>query len=385
MTEETQKKLLSAYEQVLEAQKKKAEKDKVLDDGDGMDPVGKGDADIDNDGDVDSSDEYLTKRRAAIKKDMKKEDLDEDLEMVKKEKDPKGGYIVTLKDKKGKLIKRHMKNGKVTDMKEEVEQLEELTAAEKKLVDQMYDKKGNLTPLGKKVFAAGQKNESVELDEAQAKWKVMIGKEAYEVVARSTMEANKKAAALAKKDGNNGVPGKITKMAESVNLEELTKKQKQALQNVKAQPKDKVSLKKAPWDKKEEVSEDENSTTPCPKCEGSTENHSKDCPTLTKSKEKDDTAVVSPSKDKEVATESVQWPVYARMMEKANQKAGATAPEEIDSKESEGSKEFAKMHISAPEDSVDVGKAIEKNLKTMSVDPVKHAPIRGGENRKEGK
>jgi hypothetical protein len=51
-------------------------------------------------------------------------------------------------------------------LKEEVEQLEELTAAEKKLIDQMYDKKGNLTPLGKKVFAAGQKNESVELDEA---------------------------------------------------------------------------------------------------------------------------------------------------------------------------------------------------------------------------
>ena len=30
----------------------------------------------------------------------------------------------------------------------------------------MYDKKGNLTPLGKKVFAAGQKNEETELDEA---------------------------------------------------------------------------------------------------------------------------------------------------------------------------------------------------------------------------
>jgi len=35
-----------------------------------LDPVGKADADIDNDGDVDSSDEYLKKRRAAIKKSM---------------------------------------------------------------------------------------------------------------------------------------------------------------------------------------------------------------------------------------------------------------------------------------------------------------------------
>lgn len=53
-------------------------------------------------------------------------------------------------------------------MKEEVE-LAELTAAEKKLVDQMYDKKGNLTPLGKKIFAKGQKNEGAGLDYNPAK------------------------------------------------------------------------------------------------------------------------------------------------------------------------------------------------------------------------
>jgi hypothetical protein len=38
-----------------------------------MDPVGKADKDIDNDGDVDDSDEYLHKRRKAIKKSMAKE------------------------------------------------------------------------------------------------------------------------------------------------------------------------------------------------------------------------------------------------------------------------------------------------------------------------
>jgi hypothetical protein len=36
-----------------------------------LDPVGKADADIDNDGDVDSSDKYLKKRRSAIGKAMK--------------------------------------------------------------------------------------------------------------------------------------------------------------------------------------------------------------------------------------------------------------------------------------------------------------------------
>ena len=43
-------------------------------------------------------------------------------------------------------------------VKEEVEQLEELTASEKKLINQMYDKKGNLTPMGKKVMDQGKAN-----------------------------------------------------------------------------------------------------------------------------------------------------------------------------------------------------------------------------------
>ena len=38
-----------------------------------MDPVGKEDGDVDNDGDKDSSDKYLLKRRKAIGKAMKKE------------------------------------------------------------------------------------------------------------------------------------------------------------------------------------------------------------------------------------------------------------------------------------------------------------------------
>ena len=38
--------------------------------GEAMDPVGKEDGDIDNDGDKDDSDEYLAKRRKAIAKAM---------------------------------------------------------------------------------------------------------------------------------------------------------------------------------------------------------------------------------------------------------------------------------------------------------------------------
>ena len=43
-----------------------------------LDPVGQEDADIDNDGDVDSSDSYLKKRRKAIGKAMGKKDMKED-------------------------------------------------------------------------------------------------------------------------------------------------------------------------------------------------------------------------------------------------------------------------------------------------------------------
>ena len=54
-----------------------------------LDPVGKEDEDIDNDGDVDSSDKYLKKRRAAIGDAMGK-DGDKEEEEEKKSKKKKG-------------------------------------------------------------------------------------------------------------------------------------------------------------------------------------------------------------------------------------------------------------------------------------------------------
>ena len=60
---------------VEELQEKKHKKGKKLD------PVGKEDADIDNDGDVDDSDSYLKKRREAIGKAMKKEEVEVETEL----------------------------------------------------------------------------------------------------------------------------------------------------------------------------------------------------------------------------------------------------------------------------------------------------------------
>lgn len=62
---------------------KKAEFFAVVDEATKMDPVGQEDDDIDNDGDSDSSDAYLKKRRKAIAKAMKKEEVEQVDELKK--------------------------------------------------------------------------------------------------------------------------------------------------------------------------------------------------------------------------------------------------------------------------------------------------------------
>jgi len=58
-----------------------------------LDPVGQEDADVDNDGDSDSSDQYLKKRRKAIAKAMKKEEVEEVSE-AGMHRDAKTGEVV---------------------------------------------------------------------------------------------------------------------------------------------------------------------------------------------------------------------------------------------------------------------------------------------------
>ena len=83
-----------------------------------MDPVGKEDGDIDNDGDTDDSDRYLKKRRAAISKAIKKQknegtSLKEfgpspmDKALKQKIKDPKTGKEVTVGSVKNQGEKRY--------------------------------------------------------------------------------------------------------------------------------------------------------------------------------------------------------------------------------------------------------------------------------------
>ena len=72
---------------------------------------------------------------------------------------------IAAKKARGEKMRKKGADGAPTDAQikhaqstsESVEPITELTAAEKKLVNQMYDKKGNLTPLGKKVFNHNKK------------------------------------------------------------------------------------------------------------------------------------------------------------------------------------------------------------------------------------
>lgn len=132
MIDELTKKLLDDSRAILEGKK--------------LDPVGKADDDIDNDGDTDSSDEYLKKRRAAISKAMKDEgNAFTGALAAAKEKGEKeftcAGKKYTVdeveeleKDAKKKEIKEK-------DVKEELffEITENLSPTSKKFIDMMND------------------------------------------------------------------------------------------------------------------------------------------------------------------------------------------------------------------------------------------------------
>lgn len=101
-----------------------------------MDPVGKADADIDNDGDVDSSDKYLHARRKAISKAMKKRKMNE--------QDTKMGTITVNSDEERKkraaaYRAKKMKSEEVeldesdkTSLKKHIEKLKKMYKDEEK-------------------------------------------------------------------------------------------------------------------------------------------------------------------------------------------------------------------------------------------------------------
>ena len=140
MIDDLTKKLLDDSRAILEGKK--------------LDPVGKRDADVDNDGDVDSSDEYLGKRRDAIAKAMKKEGNKFTAALMAAKKNGDKDFEVDgnkysvkeveelEKDKNKEDIKEKEKD---EDEKKEVEESvffevsEKLSPTSKKFIDMMND------------------------------------------------------------------------------------------------------------------------------------------------------------------------------------------------------------------------------------------------------
>lgn len=83
-------------------------------------------------------------------------------------------------------------------------------------------------------------------------------------------------------------------------------------------------------------------------------------------------------KAKVAATESADWPVFARIMEKRDQHVkGATPPEPINSKASQGEKDFVNMHggLNGNDSGIDGAKAAADTIKAAAAQ-VKTAPKR---------
>jgi hypothetical protein len=125
---------------------------------------------------------------------------------------------------------------------------------------------------------------------------------------------------------------RLTKEEAEIEEKKLTPKQiKAALGSVKAKPKDQVSVAKAPWDMKKE--------------------------------------------------DTQRWRVYNKILEADAHTKGATPPEAIDSKASQGEKDFVKLHggLDGNDSGIDAVKAAEYTAKNAAAG-VKVAPKRAGDN-----
>lgn len=190
-----------------------------------LDPVGKANADIDNDGDTDDSDEYLHARRAAIAKAMK--------EAIEKKLDPVGKANADID------------NDGDTDDSDEF-----LHARRAAIAKAMKKEKG------KKSDSLEEK--AVSQDQQQAAG-VALAVKRGDKPKSALIGASKEMYKMAEKDLEDFAKTKHKGLP--VKIQEATPTKKEittALQSIKAQPKEKVTLKKAPWnEQKEEVSLDE--------------------------------------------------------------------------------------------------------------------------------
>ena len=173
---EVSSKLASIGEAREQGEEEKYTKDtKKTDDGTGLDPVGKGDADIDNDGDSDKTDAYIKTRRKAIAKMYAKKNVSESYKLGDMIRTPYGkkAKVVKINNKKGALVTLFDDGERVTFSFDELE--ESITEAK--------NRRKKFTPskptgfrTGDKVEAGGKTGYIRKVDQEGATAHVEFGK-----------------------------------------------------------------------------------------------------------------------------------------------------------------------------------------------------------------
>lgn len=200
-----------------------------------MDPVGKADADIDNDGDVDKSDKYLHNRRKAIGKALRKEEAGSDDAHYEKQS-PKMKDAINMHLRKGKSYKDAYAAAK-THVKEDLDEAAEysMKQLQKKFDDGTHEAMNDPVP-GRTVELRNTKTgkrtthyvkEDTQLDELSPNTlHSYIKKAAPEVVGRtmSAVASNQSAETKkhASKLGNRikGITGASGRLADKANADQ---------------------------------------------------------------------------------------------------------------------------------------------------------------------
>ena len=228
--------IAEAYVKMLQERKKA--KDAKLDDGDGMDPVGQGDADIDNDGDTDSSDEYLHKRRTAIKKSLKKEENEDYVSSAQRKAvwasraDKKKDEDVDEARNKAPKIKKSLADVSVKGISKRANNMARTGKTES------VDEVRQLKDPKKEVMVVDKNGKNMVIDKSKQKEFLSKGWKLSESVVEET-DAPLIAQIFAEAKGRKLSPDDIRKALAS--------------KKAQAKGKDKVSLKKAPWESKSEA------------------------------------------------------------------------------------------------------------------------------------
>lgn len=314
-------KLIARVYEIEEAKKKKMDKvdqDELKGDHDDRD-----DKDIDNDGDVDSSDEYLHNRRKKTSKAIKSKGKGAETEVQVDEAAP------TAKQRALANVKAQPKD-KVTLPKAPWEK----AAAKKE---------------GYRVHAVSKDNEKF----------------------KSGLHATKKAATDAHyKMSKSGMYKNIELVKESgEQIDELSNKTlgsyigRAALYTAGDVKKDPVYKRKKAFRKNFKPKDGE--STGNPTIDKMRSDYKSD---MKQMKNKNVNRQIGIQRAaRRIANEDTQWPVYARIMERAEHYKSATDPQAADDNYSQGAKDFVAQHDPnrQPEDYVDINKVVDMNKEDM--------------------